>query len=85
MAIKRGPKIPKVNTKLDWLTLFLLNAKVIRYIKVKYACREKNSLGFKAGHLNVFPKKYKNSVMIIINLIDQKPFINVMPIGKNSQ
>ena len=28
MAIKSGAKIPKVNTKFDWFTSFLLNVKV---------------------------------------------------------
>ena len=30
IAIKRGARIPNVNTKLDWLTSFLLNVKVIK-------------------------------------------------------
>ena len=29
----------------------------------KYACKEKNSFGFRAGHLKVFPKKYKKPVI----------------------
>ena len=30
IAIKRGARIPNVNTKFDWLTSFLLNVKVIK-------------------------------------------------------
>ena len=30
IAIKSGAKIPRVNTKFDWLTSFLLNVKVIK-------------------------------------------------------
>ena len=61
--MRRGANIPNVNTKLDKLTPFLLKIKLIKYIVIKYACSEKNSLGLRAGHLRVFPKKYKKPVI----------------------
>ena len=63
IAIRRGANIPNVKTKLDKLTSFLLKIKLIKYIVIKYACSEKNSFGFSAGHLRVFPKKYKRPVI----------------------
>ena len=58
--------MPRVKIKLAWFTLFLLKTKVRMYITEKYPCNDKNSLGLRAGHLRVLPRKYKKPVILKI-------------------